>query len=222
MKAVAVRALRGTPELMDLPRPSPGSQEVLVRMVAAGVNPLDWKVVDGFYDGKWPHQFPLILGVDGSGWVESVGAEVKRFRVGDPIFGQFLHPPVGTGTYAEYTIVPESIGVSKFPTTIGPTRAAALPTAGMTALSALERLGLSRDSTLLVVGASGGVGSFATSLASARGIRVTAVVRTGSADRVRSLGAQEVLTSSPEIPKAEIRAAHPTGFDALFDVVTDH
>jgi NADPH2:quinone reductase len=221
MKAVAVRAFRATPEVMDLPRPVPGPTEVLVRMAAAGVNPLDWKVIDGFYDGRRPHVFPLVLGVDGAGWVEGVGADVTRFRVGDPICGQFLHSPVGTGTFTEYTTVPESIGVSPFPADIGPTKAAALPTSGMTALSGLERMGLRRGSSLLLVGASGGVGSFATSLASALGYHVSAVIRSGSADRMRELGATEIFTSDPDIPVDQIRAAHPGGFDGLLDVVSD-
>jgi NADPH:quinone reductase-like Zn-dependent oxidoreductase len=221
MRAVAVRAFREAPELMDLPRPSPRPGEVLVQMAAAGVNPFDWKIIDGMFDGRRPHVFPLVLGVDGAGRVEAVGAGVSRFRPGDPIFGQFLHDPVGVGTFAEFATVPESIGVSQFPSDLGPVEAAALPTAGMTALDSLDRLELAVGSTLLVVGASGGVGSFATQLAAARGIRVIAVARPASTDRLRALGAREIVDASSEDLVERVRAVQPDGFDCVLDMVSD-
>jgi len=221
MRAVAVRAFRETPVLMDLPRPSPRRGEVLVRMAAAGVNPFDWKIIDGIFEGRRPHVFPLVLGVDGSGTVEAVGEGVTRFRVGEPIFGQFLHDPVGIGTFAEFATVPESIGVSHFPSALDPVGAAALPTAGMTALDGLDRLELVAGSTLLVVGASGGVGSMATQLAAARGVHVIAVARPKSFDRLRSLGARETVDASSEDLLDQVRKAHPDGLDGVLDVMSD-
>jgi NADPH:quinone reductase-like Zn-dependent oxidoreductase len=220
MRAVAVRAFRGAPEVMDLDPPTPGPGEVRVRMAAAGLNPFDWKIADGVLDGHRPHRFPLILGVDGSGWVESRGVGVRRFDVGDPIFGQFLHDPVGTGTFAEWSTVPESIGVARFPPELGPVAAAALPTAGMTALDALDRLDPGPGSTLAIVGASGGIGSIATQIASSRGISVLGVARRGSAERIRSYGANEVLEYSSEGLSDAIRNHHPEGIDALLDLVS--
>jgi len=221
MQAVAVRAFRGTPELIELPRPTAGPGEVLVRMAAAGVNPFDWKVIDGILDGQRPHRFPLVVGVDGSGWVEELGPGATRFRLGDRVLGQFLHDPIGIGTYAEFATAPESNAISRFPVDLDPVSAAALPTAGMTALDALERLGVRADSTLLLVGASGGVGSIAIELASARGVRVTAVARAGSADRLRSLGATETLDYSPEDLIDRVRGLHPNGVDAALDLLSD-
>jgi NADPH:quinone reductase-like Zn-dependent oxidoreductase len=206
---------------MELPRPSPRAGEVLVRMSAAGVNPYDWKILDGIFEGRRPHVFPLVLGVDGSGTVEAAGPEVTRFRRGDSIFGQFLHDPVGTGTFAEFATVPQSNAVSQFPREIDPVEAAALPTAGMTALDALDRLDLEAGSTLLVVGASGGVGSFATQLAAVRGIRVVAAARPAAAQRLRSLGAQEFVDVSAEDLFDRARAIQPRGFDGLLDVMSD-
>jgi NADPH:quinone reductase-like Zn-dependent oxidoreductase len=206
---------------MDLPQPSPRKGEVLVRIVAAGVNPLDWKIADGFYDGRRAHVFPLVLGVDGSGTVEAVGTGVVRFRPGDRIFGQFLDDPVGIGTFAEFATVPESIGVSHFPSDFDPVEAAAVPTAGMTALTALDRLELGTGSTLLVVGASGGVGSFATQLAAARGIHVVAAGRAASADRLRLLGAREFVDVSPDGLVDRVRGLHPRGVDGVLDLMSD-
>lgn len=220
MRAVAVRAFRGTPEVMEIDRPEPGPGEILVRMAAAGVNPFDWKIADGVLDGHRPHRFPLVLGVDGSGWVESRAAGVSRFDVGDPIFGQFLHDPVGIGTYAEWSTAPESIAVARFPPEIGPVAAAALPTAGMTAIDALDRLAPMPGSTLVIVGASGGIGSLATQFASSRGIAVVDVARRGSAERLRSYGAAEVIEYLPERLPDQIRARYPSGVDALLDLVS--
>jgi NADPH:quinone reductase-like Zn-dependent oxidoreductase len=206
---------------MDLPPPTPRTGEVLVRMAAAGVNPLDWKIAEGFYDGHRAHVFPLVLGVDGSGTVEALGAGVSRFALGDRIFGQFLDDPVGIGTFADFATVRESIGVSHFPSTVDPVEAAAIPTAGMTALTALDRLELGAGSTLLVVGASGGVGSFATQLAAAWGIHVLVAARPTSADRLRSLGAQEFVDVSAEGLLERVRRIHPGGVDGILDLVSD-
>ena len=221
MRAVAVRAFREPPELMDLPKPSPRSGEVLVKMAAAGVNPFDWKILDGMFEGRRPHVFPLVLGVDGAGTVDTVGSGVTRFRPGDPIFGQFLHDPVGIGTFAEFATVPESIGVSHVPSALAPVEAAALPTAGMTALDSLDRLELSAGSTLLVVGASGGVGSLATQLAAARGIHVIAAARPGSADRLRALGAREIVDASAADLVERVREVHSEKLDGVLDMVSD-
>lgn len=204
-----------------MPNPSAGPGELLVRMTAAGINPLDWKIADGIYEKSRPHLFPLILGIDGSGTVEAVGTRVTQYRVGDRVFGQFLHNPVGTGTYAELTTVPENIGISTVPSGMGFDEAAALPTAGMTALATLDSLSLPSGASLVVVGASGGVGSFVTELAAARGLRVTAVARSRSAERLRSLGAAEVLDPSAGDAVAMLRERQPSGVDGLVDAMSD-
>lgn len=206
---------------MELSPPTPERGELLVRVSAAGVNPYDLKIAEGALDGVMPHRFPLVLGIDGAGKVAAVGPGVTRFSVGDRVFGQFLHAPVGTGTYCELTTVPETIGVSKIPPRLGDAEAAALPTAGMTALYAIESLGLAKGENLFIVGASGGVGSFAVQLAASRGIRVVAVARGASVDYVRGLGALEVLPR--ELPDSldRIRSGHPSGVDALLDLASD-
>ncbi len=220
MRALAVVSFGAEPNLMDLPKPVPAHGEVLVRMSAAGVNPLDWKIAAGRFKGK-SEVFPLILGVDGAGRVEAIGPGVQRFRPGDRIFGQFLHEPFGTGTYAEYAVVPEQIGVSHIPEDLPDREAAAVPTAGMEALVALDELEPAPGSTLLVVGASGGVGSFVIQLAHARGVRVIAVAKAASANRLLTLGASNVVdVGLPEWEKA-VRTIAPNGVDAALDVMSD-
>ncbi len=221
MRAIAVRQFHAEPELLDLPNPTPGAGELLVKVSVAGINPFDWKIADGALKSAMPHQFPLILGTDAAGTVVRLGEGASQFAVGDRVYGQFLHPPVGTGTYCEWTTVPEANGISRVPSGMDDATAAALPTAGMTALYALDSLGLSKGQTLLIVGASGGVGSFAVQLATLRGIRAIAVVRTSSVDYVRALGAAEAYAREETTALDRLRAAHPGGVDALLDLASD-
>jgi NADPH:quinone reductase len=222
VRAVAVRSFRAVPELLDLPPPVPGDDEIGVRIEAAGVNPLDWKIVDGIYDGRRPHVFPLVVGIDAAGVVESTGPSVRRFRVGDRVCGQFLHDPVGVGTWAEHVTAPERIGVATFPAAMTAAEAAALPTSGMTAIDALDLVKVPPRGTLLVVGASGGVGSFVTQLAAHRGIRVIATARSGSEVAVRRLGASEIVDpGGPELA-GQVRARCPEGVDGLVDAGSDN
>jgi NADPH:quinone reductase-like Zn-dependent oxidoreductase len=221
MRAIAIESFGAPARTVEVPRPQPAAGEILVRVSAAGVNPYDWKIADGALQGTMPHVFPLVLGIDAAGVVEALGEGTGRFRVGDRVFGQFLHSPVGVGTYAEYATVPESIAVSKIPPSISPEEAAALPTAGMTALQALDELGLRPKQTLLVVGATGGVGSFATQLAAAQGIEVVALARPGAAEYARSLRARATFDYTRPSVLDEIRSAYPEGLDGLLDTASD-
>ncbi len=220
MRAVAVRQLRGTVELLEIPEPVPGPGELGVRIEAAGVNPFDWKIADGVFEGRRRHVFPLVLGVDGCGRVETVPSGTSRFKVGDRIAGSFLHVPVGVGTYAERTVVPETNCLVHVPEGLEPALAAALPTAGMTAWQSLALLGIPPGGRLLVVGASGGVGSLAVGFAKARGLRVIAVARASSHARLRELGAERVVEPdalSSGNGRNEWADASP---DGLLDVVS--
>jgi NADPH:quinone reductase-like Zn-dependent oxidoreductase len=220
MRAVAVEAFGAVPRVMELPNPAPAAGEVLVRLSAGGMNPFDWKIANGTLKGR-PHVFPLILGVDGAGSVEAVGRGVERFRVGDRIFGSFLHDPVGTGTYAQYAPVPERNAVSRTPDSLSDRDAAALPTAGITAIEALSQLDPRQGSTFLVVGASGGIGSITVPLASGRGARVIAVARAGSAHRLQAAGASDVV--DPTLPdwRDRVRALAPGGVNAALDLMNN-
>ncbi len=221
MRAVVVRAFKGTPELLELPEREAKDGELRVRLEAAGVNPFDWKILDGIFEGRRPHEFPLVAGVDGAGVVEAVGGSVRRLKVGDRVAGSFLHDPVGIGTYAEVATVPESNAVTRIPDAVGFEAAAALPTAGMTAWDAVDRLGVRPGGRLLIVGASGGVGTIATALAAARGIRVLATARPPADVALRDAGAMEFVNPSVTDLAAEVRRMAPDGVDGLLDAGSD-
>ena len=222
MKAVAVTRFKAAPEVMELPKPTLKPGTVLVRVAAAGINPFDWKLIDGILDGKMPHNFPLIMGVDGAGTIEAVGEGVTRFHTGDKIYGQFIHAPIGEGSYAEYAIVPEKAAISHAPESIPLLEAAAIPTAGMTAQQILEKLGLKHEQILLLVGATGGVGSFVIQLAAMQGIYVIATVSDEEgAERVKKLGARESINYKKLSVEKEIKAKYPDGIDGLIDLVSN-
>ncbi|MCW3465717.1 NADP-dependent oxidoreductase [Chitinophaga nivalis] len=223
MKAVAVAAFKEHPVVMDLPKPAVRPGTVLVKVIAAGINPFDWKMTDGIMnDGKIPHQFPLIMGVDGAGIVEEVGAGVTRFKTGDQIYGQFIHMPIGEGSYAEYAIVPETASVTQTPASISAIAAAAVPTAGMTAQQLLETLALPAGATLLVNGATGGVGSFVTQLAAAQQLQVIATVGDeAAAARMKGLGAAYTINYQQAPLLQQVQDLFPQGIDGLIDLVSD-
>ncbi|WPQ60801.1 NADP-dependent oxidoreductase [Chitinophaga sancti] len=221
MKAITIPQFKATPELTEQPRPvvKPGS--MVVRIVAAGINPFDTKMIDGILDGQMPHHFPMIPGVDAVGIVEEVGEGVTLFKVGDHIYGQFLHAPVGEGTFAEYVVVPEKAALAPAPKNIPLKQAAAIPTAGMTALQMVEKSGLKHEQILLVVGATGGVGLFLIQLAAMQGIYIiaTASDETG-ASKVKELGAKETINYKKVSVADEIRRKYPDGVDGLIDLVS--
>jgi NADPH:quinone reductase-like Zn-dependent oxidoreductase len=221
MRAVAVEKLKGEPRLMDLPQPVAKADQLLVKVSAAGINPIDWKLADGMLDGVMPNVLPFVLGVDAAGVVAGIGAHVSRFKKGDRVFGQFLHAPLGEGTYAEYTVVPETAAVAKLPSAVSNEIGAALPTAAMTALAMVDLLELAPGSKVLIVGATGGVGSFATQIAAAKGF--TVLVTTGAQDvgRMKQFGAYETYDYRAADLISQISAAHKQGIDALIDVVSD-
>lgn len=208
MRAVTVSGFGATPQVTDRPVPEPGPDEVLVRMSAAGLNPFDWKVIDGIVPDA---AFPLIVGVDGAGTVERVGARVTGFLPGNAVFGQFGAVSKGRGSYAEMAVA--HVGaIAAAPRTIALSEAAAVPTAGMAALNLVDRIGDARR--LLIVGATGGVGTFATQFAALRGITVVATASAGKADLMRALGAAEIVdhTAGP------VRVDPPV--DAVIDLVS--
>jgi NADPH2:quinone reductase len=220
MRAVAIEEFGAAPLLMELPDPAPGPGEILVRLAAASPNPFDRAIHEGFLRNL-PHVFPLVLGTDGAGVVEAAGAGVDRFEVGDAIYGVFAHEPLGKGTLAEYISVPEDAWLAKAPRRIPLARAAAAPTAGMTAIGAIRATEVDAGQTVLVVGATGGVGSFAVQLAAARGARVLATARADAAGMVSELGAAVTIDYTRGELANEVRLLEPDGVDALLDLVSD-
>lgn len=220
MKAVAVTEFGGTPQLMELPKPAPAPGEVLVRLIGASPNPFDRAVYDGFLR-HLPHSFPLIIGFDGAGIVEELGEGVKRFQVGSKIYGSFAHFPLGRGTFAEYIAIPSDALIEAAPKRISLLEAAAAPGAGMTAVGLVDETEIASGQTVLIVGASGGVGSFAVQLANAKGARVLATARLDAAERLRSLGTTETIDYGQRPVAEQALEIEPGGIDVVLDLVSD-
>src|SRR5256885_9985955 len=191
MKAIRIPRYGG-PEVLqyeDAPRPKPQAGEVLVRVHAAGVNPIDWKVREGHMKDFWPHKFPLILGWDVSGTVEELGpdpAAAGRFKIGDEVYS--LPDPTRNGAYADYIVVRESELALK-PNSLHHIRAAAVPLAALTAWQSLfDTAQLQPGQRLLIHAGSGGVGHLAVQLAKWKGAYVFATASTKNQDLLRKLG----------------------------------
>jgi len=221
MRAVAVKSFKTKPEFMDLPQPEATKDEVLVRLSAAGMNPFDWKVADGRFEGQMPNTFPLVIGFDGAGTVEAAGPDVTRFQKGDAVFGQFWQIPLGRGTYAEYVAISEKAPIAKVPTGLDAVQAAALPTAGMAALDLLSRADLKSGAKVLVIGATGGVGLFLVQAAKNQGLSVIATGTQADTAYLKSLGAEAVVDYRGGNVSDQVRQQYPDGVDALFDMVSD-
>ncbi|MRG44488.1 zinc-binding dehydrogenase [Chitinophaga sp. SYP-B3965] len=222
MKAVAVNSFNTLPLVMDLPEPAVKEGSIKIKLAAAGLNPFDWKMTDGIMKDDMAHVFPLIMGVDGAGVVTEIGAGVTRFKVGDKIYGQMLHEPVGEGSYAEYVVVPETKVLAIAPETISLAEAAAAPTAGMTGLQLLTKAGLQSGQSVLLIGATGGVGSFTIQLANAKGIRVIATVSSpAAAERMIALGAAATVNYKESSIEEQVHNLYPDGVDVLIDLVSN-
>ena len=219
MRAIAEVEFGGPVALMVLPTPEVRADEVLIHVRAAGVNPFDWKVADGLLKDEKEHRFPLILGFDAAGVVERVGADATRLSEGDEVYGYLSKPVIGEGTYAEYAGAPAAI-VAKKPETVGFAEAAALPMPGLTAMDLVDAVDLGEGETVLIVGATGGVGSYAVQLAAGRGARVIATARQANEAFVRELGATETIDHTREDLAETMRAAYPDGIEAIIDVVS--
>jgi NADPH:quinone reductase-like Zn-dependent oxidoreductase len=220
MRTIAEETFGGPITPMDLPTPEIETGEVLIRVRAAGVNPFDWKVADGALEDQMKHRFPLILGFDAAGAIERVGADVTGLAEGDEVYGYFFKPEIGEGTYAEYVGAPALI-VAKKPLTVGFAEAAALPTPGLTAMDLVDAVDIREGETILIVGATGAVGAYATQLATRRGAHIIATARRTNEALARELGAAETIDHTTENLVDAVRMAHPGGIDAVIDVVSD-
>lgn len=201
----------------DAPEPKVGPDTVLVRVRAAGVNPVDWKIREGYLDGLFETDFPLIPGWDVAGVVERAGPAVSEFSPGDEVVGYVREDHIGRGTYAEYVAAPlRTLG--RKPPRLSWAEAAALPLAGLTAYQAINKaLAVSPDDIVLVHAASGGVGSFAVQIARAKGARVIGTASARNHDYLRELGAEPVEYGDGLAER--VRRLAPGGVTAALDLV---
>ena len=216
MAAAAIDRFGG-PEVLTLhrlPVPIPAPGEILIAVHTAGVGVWDADIRGGWYPGKRP-RFPLVLGTDGAGTVAAVGSRVRRFAIGDRVYGYAWLNPKG-GFYAEYVAVAAS-EVAPAPRRLDLMHAGAIPTTGLTALQGCEdALRLRKGETVIVHGASGGVGTLAVQFAKTHGARVLATASgTDGVDLVEKLGADAALDGHRDDVAEAARRFAPEGVDAM-------
>lgn len=217
MKAAQINKYGGS-EVVEIntnvPKPALSAGKVLVAIHAAGVNPIDWKVRQGYMEKFSPLQFPSTLGGDFSGVIEELGGDVSNFQKGDEVYGTAIVLGGGSGSFAEYSSA-NIKSIAQKPKGLSHREAAALPLTGVSALQALiEHIGLSKNQKILIHGGAGGIGSFAIQLGKHLGAYVAATASAEDAAYVKTLGADTVIDYKTQIFENELH-----NYDAVFDTV---
>ncbi|MFB7618018.1 NADP-dependent oxidoreductase [Kitasatospora sp. NPDC056181] len=219
MKAITYQRYGG-PDVLEygtVPEPKLGADAVLVRVRAASVNPVDWKIQAGYLDSVLDAVFPVIPGWDVAGVVEQVGVGVTEYAPGDEVIGYVREDMVGRGTFAEYVAAPVRT-LARKPAALDFEQAAGLPLAGLTAYQALTgALAVKPGETVLVHAAAGGVGSLAVQIARALGARVIGTAGERNHDYLRTLGAEPVTYGEGLADR--VRGLAPEGVDAVLDLI---
>ncbi len=200
----------------ELDRPEPGDGEVLVRIKSAGVNPVDAAVARGMLNDAIPAEFPVIPGWDVAGVVEENGFAARRFKKGDEVYAYARRPTIKHGTFAEYIALPESY-LAHRPKEMSMEESGGVPLVGLTAYQSIFDVGkLKKGQTLLILGASGGVGTLAIQLAKSVGATVIGVASKKNHDYMKELGADEVIDYSAGHVGESVKKLAPGGVDLLF------
>jgi NADPH:quinone reductase-like Zn-dependent oxidoreductase len=221
MRAFVVPSADAQPTVTEVPDPTPGPGELLVRVAASSLNGFDLSVASGHLQGMMEHRFPVVLGKDFAGTVEAVGEGVTRFTPGGAVLGVVTKPHLGDGGFGELLVVSEGDFVTAVPEGLDLQSAGALGLAGTAALDTLNAAGVQAGQTVLVSGATGGVGALAVQYAAAAGATVIATARRGEeADFVAELGAQHTVDYTGDVP-AQVRAIAPQGVDAIVHLAGD-
>jgi NADPH:quinone reductase-like Zn-dependent oxidoreductase len=207
-------------EALELAVPEPAAGELLVRVIASSINPVDGYIAGGTY-GSGELTYPVVPGRDVCGVVERLGEGVTAFAPGDRVLGCWTRPQFRLGAWAEYLAIGVDSAVTRWPSSLSAEHAAALPLAAATAQLAVDALAPVPGEPLLIVGAGGAVGCYAVQLAAARGARVIATAKAAEARRIRALGAAETIDYTGVDVAAAVRELHPDGIPALFDIVND-
>lgn len=218
MRAVALDqyAEPDTLQVRDVDDPKVGPDSVLVQVRAASINPVDYKIAPGYLDGAFPALWPLVLGWDVAGEVVGHGPAVRGVEVGQRVFGYARKDHLGGGTWADLVAMPQR-SVAPSPQSLDDVAASCLPLAGLTAWQSLvEVLAVGAGDTVLVHGATGGVGHLAVQIARSRGARVLGTCSARNTDYLRSLGA-EALEYGDGLA-GRVREVAPDGVDAVLDL----
>jgi NADPH:quinone reductase-like Zn-dependent oxidoreductase len=204
---------------IEVPTPEPEPGEIRIRVRASSVNGWDVYVASGMARGLMEHRYPVVLGKDYAGVVDAVGEDTTRFAIGDEVAGIVpTEPFLARGSYAEHLVVPAEGFVEGKPADLDFEQAASIGLAALTALVSVDAVQPADGDTVLVAGATGGVGSYSVQLAAARGASVIATALPEDEAWIRGLGASEIVDYRGDVAAA-IRAAHPDGIAALIDAV---
>jgi NADPH:quinone reductase-like Zn-dependent oxidoreductase len=216
VNAFVMTSLEEQPTVADVPAPEAGPGQVLVRVHAASVNGFDLSVASGRLQGILEYDFPVVLGKDFAGTIEAVGSGVTGFAAGGRVFGVVSDPsPLHTWSFAEYLAAPAGPNLTRIPDGVDFAAAGVLGLAGSAALQAVDAIAPESGETVLVSGATGGVGAYAVQLVAARGATVIATAKPGSdADFVLGLGASHSVDYSGDVA-GQVRAISPEGVDAV-------
>ena len=218
MKALVLKGFGANLAVTEVPDPSPVAGELLVRVRAASINVYDTFVAMGAMKDYMSYEFPVVLGSDLAGTVEAVGEGVEGFAHGDRVFGMMgSKGAVHDGSFGELA-TPQAASMAKTRDGVEDADAGSLGVAGTTAMSAVDALGPIEGADVLVLGATGGVGSFAIQLAAVQGAHVIASVRPGDESFVTGLGASETVDYTGDLAAA-IRERHPDGVGGIVDLV---
>jgi NADPH:quinone reductase-like Zn-dependent oxidoreductase len=221
MRAVGLESFEEGPKVLEVPVPQPGPGEVLVKVSHSSINGFDVGVAFGMVKDMMEHRFPVVLGKDFAGTVEAVGEGVSGFSKGDAVFGVLMREYVGDGTLAEYVVIPEAIGLTRLPQDLDPATAGALGLAGTAAHATVGATSPVAGETLLIGGATGGVGAKAIQLAVRGGASVVATARPGEeADFVTGLGAKHTVDYTADVA-SQVRAIAADGVDAAIHLAGD-
>lgn len=218
---MAIEAFGGPEQLrpMDLPEPVPGPGEVLIQIVASGVNPVDWRLVEGGLRDAFPYRFPLVPGWECAGKVAAIGPGVETFRRGDKVWAYARKPELHDGTYGELLALPAD-AVALVPRKLLFEEAAGVPLGGLTAWQSLRVQGdVVEGAVVLVHAASGGVGHLAVQLARAAGARVVGTAGSRNREFVLGLGAEEIVDHTRDDLVTTVRRLYPDGVDVVLDTI---
>jgi NADPH:quinone reductase len=221
MRAVVTGDFGSPAALADVDTPTPGPGELRVRVRASSLNGFDNAMVRGYLAHAMEHKFPATLGRDFAGTVDQVGEGVTSFAPGDDVFGVVLTQPLHAGGFAEYLVIPEDHNVAKIPAGLPHATAGALGLAGSAAIACLEAIQPAAGETVLVSGATGGVGAVFCQIAAARGAVIIATAKPGAEETyVREHGATHVVDYTGDVA-GQVRVIAPDGVDAVVHLAGD-
>jgi NADPH:quinone reductase-like Zn-dependent oxidoreductase len=221
MKAVVIKEFGGIDKLIyteDYPKPIVKEAEVLIRIKAVSINPVDYKIREGYLQKRVPTNFPAILGWDLAGVVEETGHSVSRFKTGDEVYAYARRPVIEHGTYAEYISIPESYVALK-PKTLSFEEASSIPLVGLTAYQSLKMANLKAGAIVLILAATGGVGTMAVQIAKHAKAKVIGLASSKNNDYLKDLGADVVLNYDKSDWVKEFTSSFPENADIVFDCI---